>query len=629
VLSQAARRAERLLNQKRIDEACIAFDKVVAQEPANGQVHRLYGLALRDAGQLDAALQHLKTAVVLTRDPVSMGDLADTLTRAGNLDDAEMCLDALFAQDPENPVTWRRLAAISAARNDDHTAAAQLREALARAPEDAHTLTLFGLIGLRLRYVEAARAAFLKARAFVRDEAYPLTTLADAMGLAEMYEEAVPLYDKALALEPKSVPVLCNKAGVLLSMGRRQDALESLRKAEALAPNAVPVLQMMVAVWRNLGDLQRAEQYSARALALDPAHRTARANAATLMMERGRFEEALEAIRALLRDHPGDAEIERFEALTLLLLGHLQEGFQKNESRLRLGLRGRALDAGAKILAPRWEGQDLAGKKILLTAEEGFGDTIHFVRYASLLAARGAEVGVRVQPALVRLAGYFSDVRHVHREGDEPPGYDYELPMLSLPHVFRTGLDSIPGNTPYLQMPEASTDLWRRRLDASRRLRVGLVWSGNPKHRNDHNRSIPWALIKPLTDVPDVAYYSLQVGPARADMLQDAHGVEDLVAHVVDYFDTACAASALDLVISVDTSVAHLAGALGKPVWTLLPLSPDWRWLLDRSDTPWYPGMRLFRQTEVRGWPAVIAKVAEALAQSRLGLSKPPSGALT
>jgi len=623
LLSQAAKRAERLLNQKRVREACMAFDKVVAQEPANGQVHRLYGLALRDAGNLEAALEHFKTAVVLTRDPVSMGDLADTLMRAGNFDDAEMCLEALFALDPENPVTWRRLAAVSAARNDDHAAAAQLRESLARAPEDAHTLTLFGLIGLRLRYVEAARAALLKARRFVGNEAYPLSTLADAMGLAEMYEDALPLYDKALALEPKSVAVLCNKAGVLLSMGLRQEALNTLRRAEAIAPDALPVVQMMVAVWRNLGDLQKAGQYSARALEMDPSHRTARANAATLMMEQGRFEDGLQAIRALLRDHPGDAEIERFEALTLLLTGRLREGFAKNESRLRLGLRGRDLDAGAKVLAPRWEGQGLEGKKILLTAEEGFGDTIHFVRYASLLVARGAEVGVRVQPALVRLAKYMHDVRHVHREGDEPAGYDYEIAMLSLPHVLRTELGSIPGHTPYLSVPSAAAELWQSRLEPSARLRVGLVWAGNPKHRNDHNRSIPWDLFSKLTDVPGVAFYSLQLGPARADLLRDPRGVQDLAPYIADYFDTAGAVCALDLIISVDTSVAHLAGALGKTVWTLLPLSPDWRWLLGRADTPWYPSMRLFRQPELHGWPRVISNVAEALAHARQALPEP------
>ncbi len=612
VLSTAARHAQGLYQRQRFREACEAFARVLAREKPTGALRRMFGMALREAGYAGAALEQLKTAVVMDRDPASMEELAETLLRAGHLDDAEACLKAMLSQDGECAATWRRLGAVAAAGGRDHEAASLLREALARAPGDAHALTLFGLVARRLGFWQASHAALRKARETVADAHDPILQLADAMSAAEMWDEAVALYDRALAMQPGSVAALGNKAGALLSLGRKCEALALLERADRLQPDCPPVVALLVAAWRNLGDLDRAEAASARARHLQPHSLMVRANAATLLLERGRFEATLTAIRDMAADFPGDASVERFEALMLLLLGRFEEGWAKLESRFRNGPTGRDLDAGAVPAAPRWAGEDLAGKRILMTAEEGFGDTIQFVRYASLLAARGARVGARVQPALRRLIAGACDVADMHEEGDRPDGYDFDIPMLSLPMLFGTRLETIPASPPYLQVAQADVASWRARLGGGLP-HVGLAWAGNKLHRNDHNRSVPWQVFRGLADVPGLAFHSLQVGEARLEMRADPCGVTDLAPDLLDYYETAAAISAMDLVISVDTSVAHLAGALGKPVWLLLPLAPDWRWLLGRSDTPWYPTMRLFRQTQIGDWREVIARVAAAL----------------
>ncbi len=612
-LSAATRHAQKLYNRQRFRESCEAFAKVLARETPTGALHRMFGLALREAGHTDAALAQLKAAVVMDRDPASMDELAETLLRAGHLGDAEACLQAMLAQDREHAATWRRLGAIAAAGGRDHEAAALLREALARAPGDAHTLTLFGLVARRLGFWQASRAALLKARDSVADAHDALLQLADAMSSAELWDEAVTLYDRALARKPGSVAAIGNKAGALISLGRPRDALALLERADRLQPDCPPVVALLVAAWRNLGDLDRAEAFSRRALRLQPHSLMVRANAATLLLERGRFDETLAFIRDMAADFPGEPSVERFEALMLLLLGRFEEGWARLEARFRIGPTGRDLDAGAVTAAPRWAGEDLAGKRVLMTAEEGFGDTIQFVRYASLLAAQGARVGARVQPALRRLIEGARDVSDVHDEGSRPDGYDFDVPMLSLPMLLGTRLETIPAQVPYLHVPQDDIADWRTRLGGGLP-HVGLVWAGNRLHRNDHNRSVPWQMFRGVAGVPGLAFHSLQVGEAQADMRADPCGVDDLAPSLIDYHETASAISAMDLVISVDTSVAHLAGALGKPVWLLLPLSPDWRWLLGRDDSPWYRTMRLFRQTQVGDWREVVARVEAALA---------------
>jgi hypothetical protein len=266
------------------------------------------------------------------------------------------------------------------------------------------------------------------------------------------------------------------------------------------------------------------------------------------------------------------------------------------------------------LTQPLWLGAGaVAGKTILLHNDQGMGDAIFFCRYVPLLAARGARVIVEVEEPLRQLMTGLAGVSQCISRTDAAPPFDLHCPMSSLPLAFETRIATIPGTTPYLPMPAHAAE-WEARLGPHDRPRIGLAWSGNPRHSNDHNRSIALDVLSPLFEVI-ASFVSLQteLRPDDARVLSEQSRILDFGPALTNFADTAALISRLDLVISVDTSVAHLAGALGTPVWILLPFSPDWRWLLDRNDSPWYPTARLFRQSEARAWSAVVADVRNAL----------------
>jgi hypothetical protein len=270
-----------------------------------------------------------------------------------------------------------------------------------------------------------------------------------------------------------------------------------------------------------------------------------------------------------------------------------------------------------KFAQPRWFGEgNIEGKTILVCADEGLGDTIQFARYVPDVAARGAHVILAVEESARALLSGLSGVSQcVRKAADGLPAFDMHCPLSSLPMLFETRLDSIPSDVPYLPAPPAHLiQAWQARLGRRDKLRVGLVWSGNPQHGNDHNRSIPLRILSPLLGT-EATFVSLQKDPRPDDraVLQTRPDIVDLTAHLTDFVETAALISCLDLVITVDTSVAHLAAALGCPTWILLPYTPDYRWLLDRDDSPWYPTARLFRQSKTREYASVLASVRIAL----------------
>jgi hypothetical protein len=310
-------------------------------------------------------------------------------------------------------------------------------------------------------------------------------------------------------------------------------------------------------------------------------------------------------------------------AMPLLRLGRLREGFRAYAHRWSVPEYGGDRHATRRPdPATAWHGQcSVAGRRVLVFAEQGFGDTLQFVRYAPLVAAREGVVVLAVPAGLVALCAGLAGVAEVVSLDDPPPATALRCPLLSLPLIFFTTLETIPREVPYLAPPPARREEWRTRLAPDGRLRVGLAWSGNPEHPNDANRSIPFAALAPILAVPGCRFHVLQyfVADADAARLAALPGVADDRAAIRDFADTAAIAGEMDLVISADTAPAHLAGALGRPVWLMLPYAPDWRWLVGREDSPWYPTARLFRQTVPRDWAGVTARVAAALAAFRPG----------
>ena len=417
-----------------------------------------------------------------------------------------------------------------------------------------------------------------------------------ALGVMELasgpVEPALTAWRQAVRLDPRHPHAARNLALALAKAERFEEAKAVLEQTARYFPGDAFFPRLLADAHAGLGrtDLARADY--ARALALDPNDGRSWFLAGLIDRDDGRFGAALECFSRAVAAEPGFAAAHVDLGQMRLLLGDFAGGWPEWEWRDSNRHRGRAHALGP----PR---------RLRVYAEQGHGDTIQFCRYLPLLGQMGFELTLACHPALTGLMRTLPGVARVVGLGEETAGE--EIGLLSLPWLLDTRLETIPGRTPYLTAPERPVTRWVRR-DGGRA--VGLAWAGNPEHRNDRNRSCPLALFEPLRAVAGMAFHSLQVGPAAAD----TPWLTDLAPAIADFSDTAAAIMALDLVIAVDTATAHLAGALGKPVWLLLPAVPDWRWLLERADSPWYPGLTIFRQRAAGDWRECLARVAAALA---------------
>jgi hypothetical protein len=410
-------------------------------------------------------------------------------------------------------------------------------------------------------------------------------------------------------------------ARALMEDGRVDEAIATDRALIARYPNTAEAHgQLGIALTRKDSPSSAFAAVAAlrRAAELAPMSPEVHRHLAYALERSGDYTGAIYECRRAIALWPDHAEAHNGLALLLLRVSQFKEGWAEHEWRRRLPGVG---DPAPRNAPPRWSGgAALAGKTILLYREQGFGDSIHFVRYVPLMQRRGARIVLMCQAALVRLFQGLPDVIAVGSKLEELPPADLSCSLLDLPEVFRTDVATIPASIPYLKAPPISVDEWERRLAASAApgtLRVGLAWAGNAEHYNDLVRSIPLQLLRSLARVQNVRFYSLQVGPA-AGQQRDVPELPmvDHTAELRDFAETAAMVSQLDLVIAPDTAIAHLAGALGKPVWVMLPFVPDWRWMLDRSDSPWYPTMRLFRQPRIGDWEAVGHDVGIAMKES-------------
>jgi len=423
--------------------------------------------------------------------------------------------------------------------------------------------------------------------------------------------EAEASYLLALDLAPDSAKAHNNLGCVQHMLGKLDLAVASYRRALVFDPSLPQANQNLAAITSDPAQAERAIAGYLRHRRQNPGDAGAHNNLGNVFRELGRHREALESFDAAIRCNPALAEAHFSRALQLLTVGRLVEGWREHEWRWKVHALG-----APRIPGRKWQGEDLKGGTLLLHAEQGMGDTLQFARYATLAAARCGKLVLECQRPLAPLLATLAGVSRVVPEGDSLPPFDAQLPMMSLPNVFETSLQTIPWDGPYLRADPRRASEWRGRLARGARRHIGLVWSGRPQQRNNHNRSIPVGALAPLASARDVAFYSLQLGEAgrQAAAAPDGLKMIDLTAGIRDFADTAAFAGNLDLLISVDTSVAHLAGAMGVPTWLIAAYSADWRWLLDREDCPWYPSVRIFRQASPGDWPGVIERVAAALA---------------
>jgi Flp pilus assembly protein TadD len=426
-------------------------------------------------------------------------------------------------------------------------------------------------------------------------------------------KKGIQLIRRAIAFSPRDHEAFSNLGIVLQGLGRDVEALDSFDKALAIRPDSVAALNNRGSTLQTLGRFEEALACFDKALAINPRHAPSLSNRGNTLRFLGRFREALADFGVALSAEPDSAEAHWNESMCLLATGDFRRGWKGYEWRWRVrtfvGVR-------RTFPVPLWLGrEDLAGKTVLLHAEQGFGDTLQFCRYAPEVAAFGARVILALPQPLKELLRSLPGVAAIQGEGDALPPIDFHCPLMSLPLAFGTELESIPAQVPYLTCDPGLAALWRERLGQYGGLKVGLVWAGRRWDRFNERRSVPLERMLALSAVEGVTLVSLQKGEPGDQALGERAraALVNWTSELADFADTAALVSELDLVITIDTSVAHLTGALGKPVWVVNRFEHCWRWLRDRNDSPWYPTMRLFTQSSPGDWGAVMAHVAKAL----------------
>ena len=469
---------------------------------------------------------------------------------------------------------------------------------------------VLGLILKQSGQVAEALASYDRALSLKPDLAEVHYFQGNALRELKRPAEALTSYDRALALRPNYPEALNNRGNALGDLKRHDEALDCYDRTLALRPDYFEALNNRGTTLRDLKRPTEALHSFDQALALQPNTPATLTNRGAALQDLRRHAEALDCFARAIAIQPALAMAHTNESVCRLQTGDFAEGWEKFEWRWET----EAFQPVRRQFAqPLWRGREsLRGSTILLHAEQGLGDTIQFCRYASLVSALGARVVLEVQPSLKRLLAGLPGIDHLLSRGESLPTFDYHCPLLTLPLAFQARLDSIPQSQAYVRGDPALTSKWENRIGTKERRRIGLVWSGSMTP--DPGRSIPLADFAPLLSAP-FHFIGLQQEVRTTDQifLEQRQDLVNLGAELGDFADTAALIEALDLVITVDTSVAHLAGAMGKPVWILLLYNSDWRWLLDRDDSPWYPSARLFRQTENGSWRSVIARVAAEL----------------
>jgi tetratricopeptide (TPR) repeat protein len=539
------------------------------------------GVECAAAGQQVAAVAAYDAAIAMAPDHIeAWSNRGNSLLILGRLDEALASYDQALALNDGHGAAWLGRAHLMMLRADWQAAVAAYDQGFAALGVLPVPMIHRGTALLNLGSCAAALDAFEQASAILPDAAHAQNGRAAALARLHRHEEALPVCDLAHALAPNEPAVLGTLGAVLCSLGRAGEALGYLDKALALSPEDARFHYNRAVALQDLRRLDEAHEGYAMAQALDP----------------------------------GSADAHWNEALLRLSQGDFEVGWAKYEWGWPAGWRGP--DRG---FGPPWLGQhSLQGQRLLLHAEQGLGDTLQFVRYASLAAEAGAAVMLEVQPALVGLLRRLDHVVEVVARGDTLPDFDLHCPMLSLPLAFQTLWHSIPATIPYLNADARRVALWRERLACLPRPWVGLVWAGDPRrdqpiaNRIDRRRSLHASRLAPLAGGP-ASFISLQKGEPGQQKMPPGLDVLDLTGELQDFADTADLVAALDLVISVDTSPAHLAAALGVPVWLLNRHDSCWRWRLEGCTSPWYPSMQLFRQPSPGDWTSVLGEITAEL----------------
>ena len=610
--------------QGRLDESAACFQQALRLKPDYPDAHNNLGNVLEKQDKLEEALACYQQALRLRPNyPEAHYNLGIVLARQGRLDEAIASYQQALQLKPNYPETHNNLGTVLARQGKLEEAVANYRQALRLKPADPEAHNNLGLGLAKQNKLDEAVASYQEALRLKPNYPEAHSNLGNAFQEQGRLDEAVASCQQALRLKPDSAEAHHNLGIVLGKQDKLDEAVASFQQTLRLKPDYPDAHHNLGVVLEKQDRFDEAIARYQQALRLKPDYPEAHNDLGIVLGKQGRLEEAAACYQQAVRLKPDYPEAHWNLALAWLQMGRFEQGWAGYEWRWKC----KEFGSLPPFQPPLWDSSPLDGRTILVHAEQGLGDTLQFIRYVPSVRQRGGHVILMCQPPLVRLLTRSPGIERLLAHGDPLPEFDVHTPLLSLPRLLGTTLESVPADVPYLEAEPQLVEAWRQRLDPYPGFKIGIVWQGNPKFRLDRFRSAPLTEFAPLARVPGVHLFSLQKGPGAEQLaaLTDRFPVTDLGSGLDDFVDTAAVLKNLDLVVSVDTAVAHLAGALGIPVWVALPSASDWRWLMDREDSPWYPSMRLFRQDKPGDWAGVFAEIrvaAEKMAAEKMAAEK-------
>ena len=637
------------MQQGRLEEAASNFQRAVELRPADTETRNDLGVVLGRLGRRDEAEASYREAIRLR--PAfadAHNNLGNLLRNRGRHDEAIACFREALRLRPGYPEAHNNLAIALRAQGKYDEAIANYQIALALRPTyaEAHNNLGFALAHrgkpdaaimcyqqaarLKPNYFEAnhnlgnalseqgrcdeAISAYHEALRIRPDEPRVLKCLAITLGRQEKHQEALETFRRAVQIRPDFHEAWNDMGITFARQSKHHDAIDAYRQAIKHKPEYAEAYNNLGNALRNVGQFDESLECYQKAIALKPNYPDAHNNYGIALSEMGRFDEAVANYTRCIELRPGHVDAHMNRALTWLRKGDYGLGWAEYEWRWKK----RSL-TNRPLIQPQWNGFPLEGRTLLIITEQGFGDVMQFIRYAPILKSQGARVVFECPEKLIKLISGCPGVDVLLPQGAPLPHYDVYAPLLTVPGLVDTSLDRVPNQVPYITADASLVDKWRRELSNYPEFKVGINWQGNPKYAGDFHRSIPLKFFEPLARVPGVRLFSLQKNDGVEQIQQNTGKFEvtelgsRLDVETAPFVDTAAVMTCLDLFITSDTAVAHLAGALGVPVWMALSTTPDWRWLSVREDNPWYPTMRIFRQKKFMEWPPVFDRLAAEL----------------
>lgn len=598
----------------RFDRAAEWIQRAIGLQPGAAEYYSNLGLVYQALGRHGDAIGSFRQALALDRQfAEAHNNLGMSLHVQGELSQAAECFQQAVCLNPDYAEAHNNLGVALQAQGKLAAACERYRHALYLRPQYAEAQRNLDLAIEAQRQQDEGRQRYPHDLRLQTGSAEAQYNLGVALREEGRIDESMASYRRALELDPGFVAAQYNLGVALHEQGKLDEAAQCYRRALQLRPQYADAHNNLGAVWQRQGKLDRAIDCYRAALRIQPNYVTALNNLGVTLYEQGKPDEALGCYEAALRLQPDDPEVRLNRALILLQQGDLANGWREYEWRWQSAASVKRL-----FRQPLWDGSPLGGRTILLHAEQGLGDTLQFIRYAPLVQQHGGRVLVECPQALLQILRACRGIDGLVAKGTELPNFDVHVPLLSLPRVFGTTLETIPSTIPYLAADARRLAAWQERLASLPGFKIGLAWQGNPAAPRDWSRSMALEEFVPLARLPNVWLVSLQKGPGAEQILPLAERLpivdwsQELDA-TGPFVDTAALMKSLDLVVTSDTALAHLAGALGVPVWVALSVGPDWRWLMNRDDSPWYPTMRLFRQQSLGDWPDVVARMVDAL----------------